>query len=81
MVLTGFLPVLTSLREKTFCRTLNCLFYRLLRALIGGQAYERASSGNVIDCPPDGRQLPLDSQILFCSLPSSEGVGPAGLGN
>jgi hypothetical protein len=53
MVLTGFLPVLTSLREKTFCRTLNCLFYRLLRALIGGQAYERASSGNVIDCPPD----------------------------
>jgi hypothetical protein len=53
MVLTGFLPVLTSLREKTFCRTLNCLFDRLLRALIGGQAYERASSGNVIDCPPD----------------------------
>jgi hypothetical protein len=30
--------------------TLNCLFYRLLRALIGGQAYE---SGNVIKCPPD----------------------------
>jgi hypothetical protein len=53
MVLTGFLPVLTSLGEKTFCRTLNCLVYPLLRALIGGQAYERASSGNVIDCPPD----------------------------
>jgi hypothetical protein len=53
MVLTGFLPVLTNLREKTFRRTLNCLFYRLLRALIGGQAYERASSGNVKQCPPD----------------------------
>jgi hypothetical protein len=26
-----------------------------LRALIGGQAYERASSGNVIQCPPDER--------------------------
>jgi hypothetical protein len=47
-----FFPVLTSLQEKTFRRTLNCLFYRLLRALIGGQAYERASSGNVIQCPP-----------------------------
>ena len=34
--------------KNPFRRTLNHLFNRLLRALIGGQAYERASSGNVI---------------------------------
>jgi hypothetical protein len=36
-------------RIKLFHRTLNCFFYRLLRALIGGQVNERASSGNVIN--------------------------------
>jgi hypothetical protein len=59
---------LTNLREKTFRRTLNCLFYRLLRALIGGQAYERAPSGNVIQCPPDeGREDSLSSGFV-CSV-------------
>ena len=39
---------LSGPRIKLFHRTLNCLFYRLLRALIGGRVNEKASSGNVI---------------------------------
>jgi hypothetical protein len=42
--------MMSVLREKLFHRTLNCLLYQLLRALIGGQANEKASSGNVINC-------------------------------
>ena len=38
---TEYIPVLTSFsREKLFRRTLNCLLYRLLKALIGGRTHE-----------------------------------------
>ena len=40
--------VLSGPHIKRFHRTFNCLFYRLLRALIGGQVNKKASSSNVI---------------------------------
>ena len=63
--------VLSGPRIKLFHRTLNCLFDRLLRVLIGGQANERASSGNVRkyfpEVTPSRMEDPVEAQD---SLPS-----------
>ena len=59
--------VLSGPHIKLFHMTLNCLFYRLLRALIGGQVNEKASSSNVITEFPEDVVLQLVQLVLTAS--------------